>query len=313
MPQADRLENIRQLVAAAKEGIQHPAALRELLGVDERHFAYYRRAAIILGLLADRDDGSLSITETGRALLGTKEKSVEERAALFQAITESRALKQFRSFFEGDKLSLQHLAARLEQLTGLSSATAERRARTLIRWRDYIQSTSSTPSGPDLPNLTPKLASLIATHNALAKQKFLDWLQHIAPSAFEDVVAHLVEALNHRDVQITGGTGDGGVDVRAIRVDQWNHAAPVAVQVKRYTKPIARKTVDELLGTIVRERYVAGILITTSDFSKDARKVAATSPQIQLVDGAQLVDLLASRGVGIAYGHYGELILAVGD
>ncbi|MDY7228261.1 restriction endonuclease [Hyalangium rubrum] len=133
------------------------------------------------------------------------------------------------------------------------------------------------------------------------------------PAAFENLVGQLVEALNHRDVEVTGRPGDGGVDVRAVRVDQWGHAAPIAVQVKRYSKSLGRRTVDELLGTIVRERYVAGILVTTSDFSKDAQKAASLAPQIQLVNGAQLVDLLAEHGVAIAYGHYGELVLATGD
>ncbi len=120
----------------------------------------------------------------------------------------------------------------------------------------------------------------------------------------------MVEALNHREVEVTGRSGDGGVDVRAKRVDQWGHVAPIAVQVKRYTKPIGRRVVEELLGTIVREKFVAGILVTTSSFSAEATRAAAGAPQIQLVDGAPLVNLLAERGVGIRYGGYGELVLS---
>jgi hypothetical protein len=313
VPQADRLENVRQLIAAAKEGIQHSATLRELLGVDERHFAYYRRAATILGLLVDEEDGTLVLTERARVLLGTKERSNEERRLFHEAIIGARGLKPFQSFFEGDEISFEEISHRLGQLTGLSKTTADRRAQTLMRWREYVRASESGGTSPELPNLTQQLASLIATHNAIAKQRYLEWLSRMAPAAFENLVGQLVEALNHRQVEVTGRSGDGGVDVRAVRVDQWGHPAPIAVQVKRHKNPIGRRTVDELLGTIGREKYAAGILVTVSDFTKDARKAAASSPHVQLVDGAQLVNLLAANGVGIAYGHYGELVLAVGD
>lgn len=310
VPQADRLENVRRLIAAAKEGIQHPAALRELLGVDDRHFAYYRRAATILGLLADNDGGILALTDEGRALLGTKERSTAERRQFHDAIVSARSLKPFQSFFEGEEVPFAEISHRLAQLTGLSETTADRRAQTLMRWRAYVQAQESAGTGPELPDLTPQLASIIATHNALAKQRYLEWLLKMEPAAFENLVAQLVEALNHRKVEVTGRSGDGGVDVQAFRVDQWGHVARIAVQVKRYRNPIGRRTVDELLGTIVREKYAAGILVTTSEFSKDARKAASLAPQIQLVDGVKLVDLLAEHGVAIAYGHYGELVLA---
>ncbi len=266
-----------------------------------------------MGLLADRDDGRLDLTDNGRALLGTKERSPEERRQFQAAIISARGLKPFQSFFEGEEVSFEEISYRLAQLTGLSKTTADRRAQTLMRWREYVRAPEAALAGPELPNLTSQLASLIATHNALAKQRYLEWLLKMEPAAFENLVGQLVEALNHREVEVTGRSGDGGVDVRAVRVDQWGHAAPIAVQVKRYSKSIGRRTVDELLGTIVRERFVAGILVTTSDFSKDAQKAASLAPQIQLVNGAQLVDLLAEHGVAIAYGHYGELVLATSD
>jgi hypothetical protein len=79
VPQANKLENIRQLAAAVRDGVTHPAALRELLGVDARHFAYYRQAAVVLRVLTEDGAGELALTEQGRKLLGTVEKSVDER------------------------------------------------------------------------------------------------------------------------------------------------------------------------------------------------------------------------------------------
>ena len=66
------------------------------------------------------------------------------------------------------------------QLTGLAKTTADRRAQTLMRWREYVRAPESAITGPELPNLTSQLASLIATHNALAKQRYLEWLLKMA-------------------------------------------------------------------------------------------------------------------------------------
>lgn len=80
VPQADRLENVRQLAMAPRDGIYNAPALLELLSVDQRHFNYYRRAAEILDLIqpTDADDDGMSLTERGRELVATAEASVEE-------------------------------------------------------------------------------------------------------------------------------------------------------------------------------------------------------------------------------------------
>jgi len=42
VPQANKLENVRQLTAAVRDGVRDNAALLQLLDVDARHYAYYR-------------------------------------------------------------------------------------------------------------------------------------------------------------------------------------------------------------------------------------------------------------------------------
>ncbi len=93
------LENVRQLIAATNEGVRDFARLRELLGVDERHFAYCRDAATGLGFLLEEEDGGLVPTDRGRSILGTKEQSDEERAQFRDAIAWARLLGPFPLFF----------------------------------------------------------------------------------------------------------------------------------------------------------------------------------------------------------------------
>jgi hypothetical protein len=85
VPQADRLGNIRQLVAAIRDGIVHAATLLELLQVDHRHFSYYRQAARILGVVEFNVRGELCVTSLGQRLLATGEGSQDEREVFAEA------------------------------------------------------------------------------------------------------------------------------------------------------------------------------------------------------------------------------------
>ncbi|HEY8380194.1 MAG TPA: restriction endonuclease, partial [Nannocystis sp.] len=308
VPQADRLSNVRQLVAAVRDGIEHPGTLLELLDVDRRHFLYYRQAAVILGVVEFNARGALQVTSLGRRLLATAEGSREERQVFAEAIGMARALRPFASFFSGEALDLETLTRRLEVLTGLSHSTAERRAQTLIKWRRYIQGPDGTPPGGlDLGDPAPQIEALVARHNALVKQQTLHWLLGVAPGRFEAIVARLLEAMGYVDVKQCGGALDGGVDVIAARVDEWGHKTLLAVQAKRYSRPVGRRYVDELLGAFRRRAFAEALLVTTSEFSQQAVDAAKDQPNLRLVDGPKLVDMLAAHGVLLELGKYGEL------
>lgn len=307
VPQADRLGNVRQLVAAVRDGIEHAATLHELLDVDHRHFLYYRQAALILGVVEFDARGVLRVTSFGQRLLATAEGSRDERQVFAEAIAVARALRPFASFFAGEPLDVAQLARRLEVLTGLSHTTAERRAHTLIKWRRYIQGPDAPADGGlDLGDPAPQIEALVARHNALVKQQTLAWLLQVEPARFEAIVADLLRAMGYEAIE-NGGPFDGGVDVVARRVDEWGHRRRVAVQAKRYARPVGRRHVDELLGTFRRQQFAEALLVTTSEFSAQAVDAARDEPNLKLVDGPKFVDMLASRGVLLRVGKYGEL------
>lgn len=309
VPQANKLENVRQLAAAVRDGVRDAAALLQMLDVDERHFAYYRQAAIILGVVEAKRGGLVSLTDRGRALLATGEGSAEERARFLDAIQQARALKPFASFFLGEQLPHEEVARRLQTLTGLSASTATRRAATLVQWRRYVTAdVRVTFEGLALPDVTAEIESRVKRHNALAKQELKRWLQKIEPAMFEEIVGRLFAALGYADVKHTGGARDGGVDVEAVRLGPGQHREPVAIQVKRYNHSVGPRVVRELIGTVATGRYVKGILVTTSEFTQQAQGEAARDVRIQLIAGLDLVDLLAENGVALRYGKYGEIV-----
>jgi hypothetical protein len=306
VPQANKLENVRQLAAAVRDGVRDPAALLQMLDVDERHFAYYRQAGVILGVVTSSPEGRLTLTERGRNLLATGEGSLEERACFLEVIRNARALKPFTSFFLGEELAQEDIAKRLQSFTDLSFSTAMRRAATLIQWRKYVTA-RPTIIGPAVPDVASEIETRVKRHNALAKQEFKVWLQQLDPSEFEKIVARLFAALGYVDVKPVGGARDGGVDVEAARLGPGQHREPIAVQVKRYNHPVGPRVVRELIGTVATGRFVKGILVTTSEFTTQAQEEAARDVRIQLITGLDLVDLLAENGVAVRYGKYREI------
>ena len=113
----------------------------------------------------------------------------------------------------------------------------------------------------------------------------------------ERLVAGLLKAMGCVAVRRTGKPGDGGVDIRA-RYDAAGLAqVQLFVQVKRYrsTGIIGRSMVQQLRSAIPSGGH--GLFVTTSAFSEDAKKAAVQAgfPRIELIDGDQLVRLVAAH------------------
>jgi restriction endonuclease Mrr len=310
VPQADRLTTVRQFVAAIRDGIDHGDSLLDLLSLDRRHFHYYRQAAKILGLLEFTAKGRMQVTPGGERLLAAVEESREERQVYTEAIKSARALRPFSAFFAGEAVEPAELARRLMTLSGLSQSTAERRAHTLFRWRSYILGPDADAArGLVLADVATKIRKLVDLHNARARQDTLEWLLQIDPTRLEKLVAELLRAMGYTDVEHRGGPLDGGVDVRCFHSAPVGPASRIAVQVKRYSTPVARPCIDELLGVLHRDRYDRGIVVTTSAFTPQAREVALGQP-IELIGGLMLVDLLVRHQVILKQGVHGELRIA---
>jgi restriction system protein len=114
---------------------------------------------------------------------------------------------------------------------------------------------------------------------------------------FEILVGHLLTALGFEGSEVTGKSGDGGVDATG-ELNIANLAKiRVFVQAKRYklgTK-VAANVVKQLRASIPSNGQ--GAFITTADFQTAAADVALQHgfPRIGLVNGRQLVDLLVEH------------------
>ena len=123
----------------------------------------------------------------------------------------------------------------------------------------------------------------------------LDRIQTITPTEFEDLIRSLMEAMGYEGAERTGGTGDGGVDVKGVLQSNFVNVS-MYVQVKHYkNRRVPPSDVKKLHRAILRDRRGGqGAIITTSDFRKEAATAAEEHglPPVSLVNGHRLVDLL---------------------
>jgi restriction system protein len=139
-------------------------------------------------------------------------------------------------------------------------------------------------SAPKHPTYDPYLAVLEQVLQLDAKE-------------FEILVGHLLTALGFEGSEVTGKTGDGGVDATG-ELNVSNLAkVKVFVQAKRYQlgSKVAANVVKQLRASIPSNGQ--GAFITTADFQATAADVALQQgfPRIGLVNGRQLVDLLVEH------------------
>lgn len=132
------------------------------------------------------------------------------------------------------------------------------------------------------------------------RDELLDTLLKIEPSAFERLIQRLLRESGFIQVEVTGQSGDGGIDGKGIMRLGGMLSFHVIFQCKRYRGSVTVSQVRDFRGAMVG-RADKGLLITTSNFTKDATREATRdgAPAIDLIDGDQLIDKLKELGLGV--------------
>ena len=146
---------------------------------------------------------------------------------------------------------------------------------------------------------SPLLA--IQNQNALVKHKLIEKLQQMDPFQFEFLVAELLRKIGYENVEVTQRSGDKGIDVKGNLTVGGLTNVKTVIQVKRYKKGnnISGKYITQLRGSAEVDQR--GLIITTSDFTKDAinESKAMNKMPVALVNGVKLIDLLFKYKVGV--------------
>jgi restriction system protein len=120
------------------------------------------------------------------------------------------------------------------------------------------------------------------------------------PSGFERLAKRLLRELGFVQVEVTGHSGDGGIDGKGIARVHDVLSFHVVFQCKRYQGSVTAGAIRDFRGAMVG-RGDKGLFITTGTFTRDALKEATRdgAPPIDLVDGNQLADKLRHLRLGI--------------
>jgi restriction system protein len=133
------------------------------------------------------------------------------------------------------------------------------------------------------------------------KQKLHNILtQKLPPQAFERLVQRLLRESGFTQVEVTGRSGDGGIDGRGIARIHGFMSFHVFFQCKRYKGSVSAGEIRDFRGAMLG-RADKGLFITTGTFSPAAVKEATRdgAPPIDLVDGSELADKLGDLGLGV--------------
>jgi len=132
------------------------------------------------------------------------------------------------------------------------------------------------------------------------QEQALEVVKSISPDAFERLCQRILRESGFTHVEITGKSGDGGIDGKGVVRIGGLLSFHVIFQSKRYQGSISPSIVRDFRGAMVG-RADKGLLITTGTFTRDAKKEAQRdgAPPIDLIDGDDLVAKLKELGMGI--------------
>jgi restriction system protein len=136
---------------------------------------------------------------------------------------------------------------------------------------------------------------------ALAEE-VLDRLKKLPPSSFERFVVELLKAMDYGIGEVTGRTGDGGID--GMIYEDRLHLDRIYLQAKRWTvdQPVRAPDINGFIGALNRKGATRGVFVTTSRYTKDAKTAAdeVKNLRVKLIDGTELVKLAIEYNVGVS-------------
>lgn len=127
-------------------------------------------------------------------------------------------------------------------------------------------------------------------------------LRSLSPVGFEKVCRELLRESGFENVEVTGGSADGGIDGYGTLEINPFVSFKVLFQCKRYAEGnlVSRAQVGDFRNAMIG-RAEKGIIMTTSAFSNAAVQEANRegAPQIELVDGVKLVEMFERDELGV--------------
>jgi len=138
----------------------------------------------------------------------------------------------------------------------------------------------------------------------------LDAIHHLTPDAFERLCQRLLRESGFIEVEVTGRSGDGGIDGHGILRLAGLVSFRVLFQSKKHRGTISAPLIRNFRGAMIG-RADRGLFITTGTFTKDAQREATRdgAPLMDLVDGELLIEKLKEFNMGISTRQVEEVVV----
>jgi restriction system protein len=132
------------------------------------------------------------------------------------------------------------------------------------------------------------------------RTELMNILRDLPPSSFERLCQRLLRESGFQQVNVTGRTGDGGIDGNGVLEINPFVSFRVLFQCKRYSGSVAVSQVRDFRGAMMG-RADKGIIITTGTFTSEARQEAVRDgvPPIELVNGKKPLDMFEYLELGL--------------
>ena len=158
----------------------------------------------------------------------------------------------------------------------------------------------------DLDRQTESIESEVAeggepeSVSKLWEEELLEQLLKLTPEAFERLCQRILRESGFTQVEVTGRSGDGGIDGRGIIKIGGLLSFRTIFQSKRYIGSVSSQQIRDFRGAMVG-RADKGLFITTGTFTRDAKQEATRdgAPPIDLLEGGDLVEKMKELKLGV--------------
>lgn len=137
--------------------------------------------------------------------------------------------------------------------------------------------------------------------NKTWQDELIKTLLSMTPDAFERLIQRILRESGFSQVEVTGKTGDGGIDGKGIFKIAGLISFNVLFQCKRWQKSVANSDIRDFRGAL-QGRADKGLFATTGSFTREAIKEASRdgATPIDLLDGEALINKIKELKLGIS-------------
>lgn len=132
------------------------------------------------------------------------------------------------------------------------------------------------------------------------RSQLMEILRELPADGFERLCQRLLRESGFQQVNVTGKSGDGGIDGNGLLQINPFVSFQVLFQCKRYSGSVSVSQVRDFRGAMMG-RADKGIIMTTGTFTQDAKREAVRDgvPPIELVNGEKLLDMFEQLELGL--------------